>query len=226
MLCRPSPALNTSFVATLLILFVFEHLRGTHNIAVKFSPALMAHSHFLVAGLGNITHPMTRHSIGHHVVDVLASRLGIHLCSDRTGFSAKADMQIGSDAVTVTLYKPKALMNISGRPVVQTLHSTAINPGNLIVVHDSLEHKPCTLSPKFGGSANGHNGIRSVIAALGGEAAFHRLRIGIGRDGDPMNYVLGPLSPHERQFWGPNGSGADLVWRELTRIIEKGLRSR
>ncbi|EIW63264.1 peptidyl-tRNA hydrolase [Trametes versicolor FP-101664 SS1] len=186
----------------------------------------MASPHFLIAGLGNITHPMTRHSIGHYIVDALASRLGIRLSSDRAGYAARTDVQIGPDTVTLTLFKPKALMNISGQPVVQTLQNTAIKPENLIVVHDSLDHKPCTLSPKFGGSANGHNGVRSVIAALGGEAAFHRLRAGVGRDGDPADYVLGPLSPQERQFWGPNGSGADLVWRELTRVIEKSLKSR
>lgn len=117
-------------------------------------------------------------------------------------------------------------MNISGKPVAQMLRATAVNATNLIVVHDSLEHKPCTISPKFGGSANGHNGVRNVIAALGGDMDFPRLRIGIGRDGDPANYVLGPLSPQERQFWGPGGSGSDLVWRELTRIIEKSLKSR
>ncbi|KAI0373987.1 peptidyl-tRNA hydrolase [Pilatotrama ljubarskyi] len=186
----------------------------------------MATLHFLVAGLGNITHPMTRHSIGHHIIDVLASRLGIHLSPDRAGYAARTNVQIGQDTVTLTLFKPKALMNISGRPVVQMLRSTAVNPERLIVIHDSLDHKPCTLSPKFGGSANGHNGVRSVIAALGGDQAFHRLRVGIGRDDQPVNYVLGPLSPQERQFWGPNGSGSDLVWRELTRIIEKSLKSR
>ncbi|KAI0630405.1 peptidyl-tRNA hydrolase [Trametes polyzona] len=182
--------------------------------------------HFLVAGLGNITHPMTRHSIGHYIIDTLASRLGVRLTPDRAGYAAKTDVQVGPDTVTLTLYKPKTLMNISGRPVVQMLRSTAINPEHLIVVHDSLDHKPCSLSPKFGGSANGHNGVRSVIAALGGDPAFHRLRAGIGREGDPADYVLGPLSPQERQFWGPNGTGSDLVWRELTRVITKSLKSR
>ncbi|KAI0775771.1 peptidyl-tRNA hydrolase [Trametes elegans] len=186
----------------------------------------MVSPHFLVAGLGNITHSMTRHSIGHYIIDTLANRLGLRLSSDRTGYSAKTDVQIGEHIVTLTLLKPKALMNISGRPVVQVLRNTAVNPANLMVVHDSLEHKPCTLSPKFGGSANGHNGVRSVIAALGGDPDFHRLRAGIGRDGDPASYVLGPLSSQERQFWGSSGTGSDLVWRELTRIIEKSLNSR
>ncbi|KAI0663466.1 peptidyl-tRNA hydrolase [Cubamyces menziesii] len=186
----------------------------------------MANPQFLVVGLGNITHPMTRHSIGHYIIDTLASRLGVHLSSERNGYAARTDFQVGEGSVAINLFKPKALMNISGKPVAQMLRATAVNVTNLIVVHDSLEHKPCTISPKFGGSANGHNGVRSVIAALGGDMDFPRLRIGIGRDGDPANYVLGPLSPQERQFWGPSGSGSDLVWRELTRIIEKSLKSR
>ncbi|KAI0349094.1 peptidyl-tRNA hydrolase [Trametes cingulata] len=166
----------------------------------------MVNPHFLVAGLGNITHPMTRHSIGHHLIDVLANR-------QAAGYTARTNVQVGEDSVTLTLFKPKTLMNISGRPIVQMLRQTAINPGNMIVIHDSLDHKPCTVSPKFGGSANGHNGVRSIIDALGGNKDFYRLRVGIGRDGDPAHYVLGPLSPQERQFWSSNGGGSDLVWR-------------
>ncbi|OSD06920.1 peptidyl-tRNA hydrolase [Trametes coccinea BRFM310] len=186
----------------------------------------MVNTHILVAGLGNITHPMTRHSIGHLIIDVLANRLGLYLAPDRVGYTARTDVQVGDDSVTLTLFKPKTLMNISGRPVVQMLRQTAVKPTNMIVIHDSLDHKPCTVSPKFGGSANGHNGVRSIIDALGGDKDFHRLRVGIGRDGDPANYVLGPLSPQERQFWGSTGGGPDLVWRELTRILEKSIKSR
>ncbi|KAI8992977.1 peptidyl-tRNA hydrolase [Trametes punicea] len=186
----------------------------------------MVNSHFLVAGLGNITHPVTRHSVGHYIIDALASRSCVRLSSDRLGYAAQTNVQIGEDYVTLTLFKPKALMNISGRPVVQMLRETAVNPTNMIVIHDSLDHKPCTLSLKCGGSANGHNGVRSVIAALGGHLDFYRLRIGIGRDGDPANYVLGPLSPQERQFWSSSGSGSDMVWRELLSIVEKSNGSR
>ncbi|KAI0930085.1 hypothetical protein AcV5_006882 [Taiwanofungus camphoratus] len=115
---------------------------------------------------------------------------------------------------------PEALMNISGKPVTDALHSSAIAPSNMVVIHDSLSHKPQTISPKFGGSANGHNGVRSIIAALRGNMDFHRLRIGIGRDAevDSAEYVLGPLSSSERQFWGTNGEGTELVWRELSSM--------
>ncbi|KAH9935720.1 peptidyl-tRNA hydrolase [Fomitopsis serialis] len=182
----------------------------------------LASSHFLVVGLGNIPYPGTRHSIGHLVLDGLASRLGVSLTSDQEvkGFRAtKHNVPIGSADVSITLYKPKALMNISGPPVARALKSLAIQPSNMIVVHDSLDHKPMKLSPKFGGSASGHNGVRSIIEALGGEKDFHRLRIGIGRDqSDPADYVLGLLPRSERVFW-QDGEGTDAVWSALLKIM-------
>ena len=110
-------------------------------------------------------------------------------------------------------------MNITGPCVSAALRSTGTAPSSMIVIHDSLSHKPGAISPKFGGSANGHNGVRSIISALGGNAEFHRLRIGIGReDGDVVNYVLGPLSAHEREFWSENGQGTQLIWNALVKI--------
>jgi PTH1 family peptidyl-tRNA hydrolase len=109
-------------------------------------------------------------------------------------------------------------MNISGPPVHMALRKTARAPSSLIVLHDSIEHKPTALSQKFGGSANGHNGIRSLISALGTKD-FHRLRLGIGRpESDVAGYVLSRLPNFERQFWAPDGPGLDLVWEQIQRI--------
>lgn len=116
-------------------------------------------------------------------------------------------------------------MNISGRPVAALLRSTAGVPSNLAIIHDSLSHKPRTISPKFGGSANGHNGVRSVITALGGDTDFHRLRIGIGRNNaDAADYVLSALPADERLFWSSQGDGVELAWKELSTIIGRRLR--
>lgn len=111
-------------------------------------------------------------------------------------------------------------MNITGPAVAAALRHTAKVPGAMIVIHDSLEHKPKTLSVKFGGSANGHNGVRSVITALGGVPDFHRFRIGIGRDGDAASYVLGRLSTEEGAHWDVGG-GLDMVCQELNEIALK-----
>ena len=89
----------------------------------------------------------------------------------------------------------------------------------MIVVSDSLDHSPASLNVRLGGSANGHNGIKSIISALGGQSNFHRFRIGIGRNGDPATYVLQNLPSHERRFW-TNGEGLDLVLEEIARIAK------
>lgn len=110
-------------------------------------------------------------------------------------------------------------MNITGPCVSAALKHTGISPASMVVVHDSLYHKPEAISPKFGGSANGHNGVRSIISALGGNMEFHRLRIGIGlQEGNVTAYVLSDLSSHERQFWSVDGQGSDLVWDALVKI--------
>lgn len=97
----------------------------------------------------------------------------------------------------------------------------------MIVIHDSLDHKILTLSPKFGGSANGHNGVKSVITSLGGNKDFHRLRIGIGRDEyDSAAYVLGKMSLPELKHWRPNGAGAEMVWESLQETIQSILSKR
>ena len=115
----------------------------------------------------------------------------------------------------------EAAMNISGPPVSKILRNTARVPSSLIVIHDSLEHKPTVLSSKFGGSANGHNGIRSLISALGSKD-FHRLRLGIGRpESDVADYVLARLPNFERQFWTSDGPGLDLLWEYIQRIAQQ-----
>ncbi|KAF9556685.1 peptidyl-tRNA hydrolase, partial [Agrocybe pediades] len=176
--------------------------------------------HLFIAGLGNLPYPATRHSVGQLVIDALAMRLGIRMQSDRGGFSGQGNVYIGETSVHVTLYKSKSLMNISGPSIVKAFRQTV--PGNqptsLIVLTDSLSHRPSTLSVKLGGSAEGHNGVKSIISAMGGEAGFYRFRLGIGRDqsSDAANYVLKPLSSFERRFWVEEG--LDLVLKEVEKV--------
>jgi PTH1 family peptidyl-tRNA hydrolase len=157
------------------------------------------------------------------------------------GFIGHTTTVMGGHPVSVTLFKTsnyaryinifyseltysssEPLMNISGRSVSAVLRQTVRSPGSMVVVHDSLSHKQEKLSYKLGGSANGHNGIKSVISALGGEANFHRLRIGIGHnDVDAAEYVLRKLSQHEREFWGEDGEGVELVLNEVEKVAAK-----
>ncbi|OAX37358.1 peptidyl-tRNA hydrolase [Rhizopogon vinicolor AM-OR11-026] len=182
----------------------------------------------LVVGLGNLPFPQTRHSIGHLIIDALAARLCIHMSSDRTmgGVTGRSKVTLGETTVSLTLLKPKPLMNITGPSVAGALRNSVKAPDAMIIIHDSLSHKPKALSPKMGGSANGHNGVRSVISALRGETNFHRFRIGIGRGpGDAAEYVLAKLPLEEKFYWNGDGIGLDLICNELERIARKQLEN-
>lgn len=116
-------------------------------------------------------------------------------------------------------------MNISGRPVANALRSISSPPSSLIVIHDSLAHKQNVISPKFGGSANGHNGVRSIITALGDNPNFHRLRVGIGKNTvDAAAYVLGRLAEQEVNYWGENGQGTAVAWKAIEKIVKDALK--
>ena len=111
-------------------------------------------------------------------------------------------------------------MNISGPSIVKAYRDSVNSPRHMIVLTDSLSHRVEALSVKLGGSANGHNGVKSIISALGGEMGFYRFRLGIGRDeSDAAEYVMRQLSSHERRFWGDEG--LDLVVQEIETVALK-----
>ncbi|CAE6451526.1 unnamed protein product [Rhizoctonia solani] len=197
---------------------------------------------FLIAGLGNYPYPTTRHSVGQVVLDSLAGKWNVSL-----GYQRKHDSWLGSKTidipgtgpVEVTLVKPKLLMNTSGpaiTSVLKTFPPEHRTPRNVIILQDSLSHQPLAVSAKFGGSANGHNGVRSVISSMGNMASqfstprpandeFYRIRLGIGRPvhkaADVADYVLGPLSREELDWWAYGGEGLNKVVAALEGIINK-----
>ncbi|KAG8861724.1 hypothetical protein FRB96_002682 [Tulasnella sp. 330] len=200
--------------------------------------------HFLIAGLGNFSYPDTRHSVGQTILESLARRFQVSLNHDRgvIGWIGETELDVSlkkgkgkikedqaavepttSQRVSITLLKPKLLMNVSGKSISMAMR-TKIRPANtrsVIVLHDSLEQRPLFISPKLGGSANGHNGVKSTIEALG-SADFHRIRIGIGRDKstDVSTYVLQSLSSKELRHWSDaDGQGISDVWEAIEKII-------
>ncbi|TFK53720.1 peptidyl-tRNA hydrolase [Heliocybe sulcata] len=178
---------------------------------------------FLIVGLGNLPMPGTRHSVGHLIVDALLKKFGAgEWNKEQYGFLKEVRYVSPngpeSSEATLTFMKPKALMNVSGPRVARAYRES---DAMLIVVHDSLAHRPLTMSPKFSGSAEGHNGVRSVIRALG-HHRFWRIRVGIGKGGgDVVEHVLGKLSAEEGAWWGEGGQGAERVWAEVERIVRE-----
>ena len=100
----------------------------------------------------------------------------------------------------VTLARPMSFMNLSGGAVAALRGFYKLPADRIVVIHDELDLPFGTLRLKTGGGDNGHNGLRSVSAALG-TRDYHRVRIGIGRPPgrmDPADFVLRDFSAAER----------------------------
>jgi PTH1 family peptidyl-tRNA hydrolase len=153
----------------------------------------------LVVGLGNPgpRYAGTRHNAGALVVDVLAARVGGRLKAHKS----RSDVLEGRLADRpLVLARPRSFMNESGGPVAGLLRFYKIPLDRLVVVHDELDLPFGALRLKQGGGDGGHNGLRSVSAALGRD--YLRVRFGIGRPPgrqDPADYVLRDFSAAERK---------------------------
>ena len=149
----------------------------------------------LIVGLGNPgdTYKETRHNIGFMLLDKLAQQEGFTFVRDR-----KRKAWIGAKD-GVLFVKPDTYMNESGRAVGPLAHFFKLEPEQILVLQDEKDFDLGILKFKQGGSAGGHNGVKSLIAHLGTQN-FPRLRFGIGQSSkkDSVEHVLGKFSPEER----------------------------
>src|SRR5215467_5591174 len=160
----------------------------------------MADERWLIAGLGNPgpEYAGNRHNAGFMVADLLAERAGARFKRDRSRATVASGRLAG---FPVTLARPLTFMNLSGRPVAALRAFYKIPPEQVLILHDELDLPFGAVRLKLGGGDNGHNGLRSVTAALGGPG-YHRTRIGIGRPPgrmDPAVFVLRDFSAAERK---------------------------
>ena len=132
----------------------------------------------VVIGLGNpgAEYRDTRHNVGQRVLDVLAARFRKAWRSERSAVMARAQWR----GEPVDLVKPQSFMNVSGPVVAAVLRHLDAGPGDLVIVYDDIDMELGKVRVRMKGSAGGHNGVRSVIEALGTDA-IRRVKIGIGR---------------------------------------------
>jgi peptidyl-tRNA hydrolase, PTH1 family len=154
---------------------------------------------FLIVGLGNPgrRYDGTRHNIGFDVVDELARRHRAEWEAAPRGVEALVARWRLAETVFV---KPLTFMNLSGQAIVGLLQFYKIDPAGLLVVVDDVNLELGRLRIRSRGSAGGHNGLKSALAAIGSEE-FARLRIGVGRgDGrrDLADHVLAKFDAEER----------------------------
>ncbi len=144
----------------------------------------------LIVGLGNPggQYARTRHNVGFLVADELARRHGATWRKE--GESEVAELRVGGQKVLVQ--KPLTFMNTSGRAVQPLFAFYKLTLDDLLVVQDDLDSPFGLLKLRPNGRHGGQNGVRDIIARLGGEG-FARLKIGISRPPagrDPADWVL------------------------------------
>lgn len=167
----------------------------------------------LIAGLGNPgrRYAGTRHNVGFDILDLLAGRHQVEWESAPRGIDAVSGRWRQADVVIV---KPLTFMNLSGHAVRDLLQFYKIDRPDALIVVDDTNLELGRLRARPSGSAGGHNGLKSVIEALGSEE-FARLRVGVGRGDarrDLADHVLAKFEPEERSIVAEAvGRAADAV---------------
>jgi PTH1 family peptidyl-tRNA hydrolase len=134
----------------------------------------------LLVGLGNPgpEYARQRHNVGFIAVDAIHRRHGFQPWRRR--FSGEiAEGTLAGEKVL--LLKPLTYMNDSGRSVQEAARFYKLEPKDIVVIHDEVDLPPGKTRMKVGGSAAGHNGLRSIDAAIGQN--YRRLRVGVGHPG-------------------------------------------
>jgi PTH1 family peptidyl-tRNA hydrolase len=171
----------------------------------------------LVVGLGNPgrEYQDTRHNVGFMIVDRLAAAAGVPLRKE-----GKAELARTPEFL---LCKPLSYMNVSGEVVGPLARYYRIEPAGMLVVLDDMALPLGKLRLRPGGSAGGHNGLKSIIQHLGTNE-IPRLRIGIGgaAHGDAVDHVLGRFAPEEREELG---AGLNLALDAVAFVHRHGIQA-
>lgn len=186
-------------------------------------------------GLGNpgAQYALHRHNVGFMATDALAE---IHNFGpwQKKFRGLISEGRIGSHKIL--LLKPQTFMNDSGDSVQQALRFFKLDESALTVFHDELDLAPMKVKVRIGGGLAGHNGLRSINAALGPD--FRRVRIGIGHPGhkDKVTpHVLGNYAKSEMDAlsdllaaiaseadWLANGEDARFMSDVAMRLQQDG----
>ena len=149
----------------------------------------------MVVGLGNpgAEYARTRHNVGFMAVTYLAGNDATWK-NEHDAMTCRATI----DGHNVIFVRPMTFMNLSGNAVGAIAHFYKIPTENIVVIHDDMDIRPGDIRDKIGGSSAGHNGIKSIDAAVGND--YRRIRIGIGHprdfglEIDPADWVLGRMT--------------------------------
>ena len=175
----------------------------------------------LLVGLGNPGehYAGTRHNVGRRCVDRLAEANSI------TFSQRRRHAEIGEGLIAghpVVLAKARTFMNESGKAVQSLLARYRASPADLLVIYDDMDLPVGKLRLRARGSPGGHNGMRSVVDAIG-TTGFPRMRIGIDRPSsaaEEVEHVLGVIPPEER---GKIDEAVDRASQAVECMLTEGI---
>ena len=156
---------------------------------------------FIIVGLGNPTpeYEGTRHNVGFEVIDALARKYNIDVDTKKHRAYIGKGMIEGQKVI---LAKPQTYMNLSGESVRSLLDYYKVDEEQeLLVIYDDISLGVGQIRIRAKGSAGGHNGIKNIIAHLGGQV-FPRIKVGVGEKPpkwDLADYVLGHFPKEEAE---------------------------
>ncbi len=133
---------------------------------------------YLIVGLGNpgVRYAQTRHNAGFLAVNAIADKLNVNM---KKKFLMPAEIvETFVDDKKIVLAKPTTFMNLSGKAVMALARKYRVLPEHIVIISDDVTLPNGTIRLRIGGSAGGHNGLKSVIEAIGD--SFIRVRIGVG----------------------------------------------
>lgn len=154
----------------------------------------------LLVGLGNKgkKYETTRHNAGFMAIDAFAEAHEFPAWQEKKDLRSLITSRTLGES-RVILAKPQTMMNLSGEAVRATARYFRIHDDDIVVIHDDLDLPFGQIRLRSGGSAAGHNGIKSLLEHL--DAIFGRVRIGIQAD-TPMeaaDFVLAKFSREEQK---------------------------
>lgn len=175
----------------------------------------------VIAGLGNpgTRYANTRHNIGFKQLDTLAERVEADWTFEKRFEALVTSLPIAGNAVW--LLKPQTSVNESGRSIDRFCRYHKINAAEVALVHDDITLPLGELKLTVNGRSGGHNGVESVIHAIGKD--FVRFKVGIGGKPGPQielkDYVLGKLHPEEQEKLSRR---QDDFFKGIELLVDKG----
>lgn len=176
----------------------------------------------LLVGLGNPgqQYAATRHNIGWMALDRIAERHGLRFRTDRRFRADVVESVVPQTGERLLLLKPITFMNLSGEAVRAAADYFRVEPAAILVVYDEMHLPLGMVRVRPGGSAAGHNGIKSIIAHLGTQD-FPRVRIGVDPPaGDPIHHVL---STFRKEEWPAVHEALDLGIDAVYTVLGEGV---